>query len=180
MKHIKNITLVIAAALLLSTFALAQDTIDQAAAENIALEAAGVAREEASRLSTERENERGQAVFEVEFGFGDLEYEYCIDASDASIIKQSWELTDAGARTLAAQQDANADAVDDAQALETALENAALTQEQVTNILIKSDSDEGLRLIEVNFRVGDTEYEYGIDAVSGEVLERSIEPADND
>ena len=177
MKNIKKMipALIIAIALLLGAFALAQPVTDQTTAENIALEAAGVARGDASMLPTETETEHGQSVYDVEFTCGDFEYDYWVSASDGSIIKQSWELTGKKTLDLAAAQDANADAIGETKALEAAISDAGLTSDRVTSGLIELDTDDQLRLYEVKFYTEDAEYEYEIDAVSGAVCGVGIE-----
>ena len=60
--------------------ALAQEDValplDEAGAEAIALEDAGVQQADTTRLRSTREREDGEDVVEVEFSYGDNSYEY--------------------------------------------------------------------------------------------------------
>lgn len=61
----------------------------------------------------------------------------------------------------------------DAQAI--ALEDAALTQDQVTGLRIQYDTDELMPEWDIEFRSGDWSYEYTIHAETGQILERDKE-----
>ena len=62
-------------------------------------------------------------------------------------------------------------------ALAIALEHAGVTEDQISWLKNKLDYDNGRKVYEIEFNVGRTEYDYDIDAVSGRILEYSI---DND
>lgn len=53
-----------------------------------------------------------------------------------------------------------------------ALEHAGLQAEDVTGIRVEADRDDGRRELEVEFRAGDVEYDYIIDAETGKILEK--------
>lgn len=53
-----------------------------------------------------------------------------------------------------------------------ALEHAGLQAEDVTGIRVEVDRDDGRRELEVEFRAGDMEFDYTIDAETGKILER--------
>lgn len=56
------------------------------------------------------------------------------------------------------------------QALEKALDHAKLKKSDVTDIDIDLDRDNGTLIYEVDFNHGGTEYDYDIDAKSGEII----------
>ena len=62
-------------------------------------------------------------------------------------------------------------------ALAIALEHAGLTEDQISWLRNKLDYDDGRKIYEIEFNVGRTEYNYDIDALTGRILEYSI---DND
>ncbi|MBR2123064.1 MAG: PepSY domain-containing protein [Lachnospiraceae bacterium] len=62
-------------------------------------------------------------------------------------------------------------------ALAIALEHAGLTEDQISWLRNKLDYDDGRKIYEIEFNVGRTEYDYDIDALTGRILEYSI---DND
>ena len=61
------------------------------------------------------------------------------------------------------------------QAQNAALTHAGLTSDQVTGMRSELDRDDGRQLYEVEFYSGATEYDYEIDAYSGEVISYSAE-----
>jgi uncharacterized membrane protein YkoI len=60
--------------------------IDEAQAQEIALEHAGYSAEEAQWLRVERDHDHGRLEYEVEFYVGRTEYNYEIDATDGTIL----------------------------------------------------------------------------------------------
>ena len=55
-------------------------------------------------------------------------------------------------------------------ALKSALKHAGLEETQVSNVDIDLDRDNGSLIYEVDFNVGNTEYDYDINAENGEVI----------
>lgn len=53
-----------------------------------------------------------------------------------------------------------------------ALEHAGLRAGDVTHILVETDRDDRKKVLEVEFRAGDVEYDYSIDAETGMILEK--------
>ena len=65
-------------------------------------------------------------------------------------------------------------------ALEAALNRAGLTAEEIKELEIEFDCKKGTMFYEVEFRVGHVEYEYKINATTGEVYKEEIENDDDD
>ena len=168
-------TLILTLILLLNATALAQSAFDQTAAENLALEAAGATRERALLFPTEIETEHGQTVYDVEFQCDGFEYEYWIGTTGGTIVKRSWGLTSEKTLEMAAHQDAAAALIGEQKALDRALADAGLTAADVTLIEISLDTDDRLRLYEIDFYTATAEYNYDVDAISGAVCGVSIE-----
>lgn len=61
-----------------------------------------------------------------------------------------------------------------------ALQQAGLTETDVTRLKVKMDCDDGVMVYEVEFNVGNTEYEYEIDSVTGKIVDSEIEIDDDD
>ncbi len=59
-----------------------------------------------------------------------------------------------------------------------AFADAGVTEQEVTLLAVRLDTDDGVTKYEVEFNVGQTEYDYDIDATTGTILERSSEIAD--
>lgn len=60
-----------------------------------------------------------------------------------------------------------------------ALRDAGLTEDQTSGIRIKLDKDDGVRQYEVEFYADDKEYDYEIDAVSGDILSKDTDIEDD-
>lgn len=56
-----------------------------------------------------------------------------------------------------------------------ALEHANLSENDVRFLRAELDRDDGIMIYEVSFRLGRTEYEYAIDAVTGDIIGYDID-----
>ena len=84
--------------------------------------------------------------------------------------------------TTVAQTEAPApqgDEIGEDAALEIALKDAGLTKDAVDYSNSHLDYDDGRTEYEVEFRQGNTEYDYTIEAYTGDILERSSEVDDD-
>ena len=162
------------------------------AAKAVALEAAGVAEDDAVFSTAGLDKRNGMDYYAVDFTAGGRSYEYDIDAVTGVVIDSS---SGGGtAETPAAGDDdgtasapaaaspspsagqttggqAAATAVTEEQAREAALSHAGLTADQVTFVRSKLDRDDGRLMYDVEFYTSDyKEYDYEIDASTGEIL----------
>ena len=162
------------------------------AAKAVALEAAGVAEDDAVFSTAGLDKRNGMDYYAVDFTAGGQSYEYDIDAVTGVVIDSS---SGGGtAETPAAGDDdgtasapaaaspspsagqttggqAAATAVTEEQAREAALSHAGLTADQVTFVRSKLDRDDGRLMYDVEFYTSDyKEYDYEIDAATGEIL----------
>ena len=162
------------------------------AAKAVALEAAGVAEDDAVFSTAGLDKRNGMDYYAVDFTADGQSYEYDIDAVTGVVIDSS---SGGGtAETPAAGDDdgtasapaaaspspsagqttggqAAATAVTEEQARETALSHAGLTADQVTFVRSKLDRDDGRLMYDVEFYTSDyKEYDYEIDASTGEIL----------
>lgn len=60
-----------------------------------------------------------------------------------------------------------------------ALKDAGLTEGQISGIRIRLEKDDGIQQYEVEFYAGDKEYDYDIDAVSGNILSKDMDIEDD-
>ena len=162
------------------------------AAKAVALESAGVAEDDAVFSTAGLDKRNGMDYYAVDFTAGGQSYEYDIDAVTGVVIDSS---SGGGtAETPAAGDDdgtasapaaaspspsagqttggqAAATAVTEEQARETALSHAGLTADQVTFVRSELDRDDGRLVYDVEFYTSDyKEYDYEIDAATGEIL----------
>ena len=162
------------------------------AAKAVALESAGVAEDDAVFSTAGLDKRNGMDYYAVDFTADGQSYEYDIDAVTGVVIDSS---SGGGtAETPAAGDDdgtasapaaaspspsagqttggqAAATAVTEEQARETALSHAGLTADQVTFVRSELDRDDGRLMYDVEFYTSDyKEYDYEIDAATGEIL----------
>ena len=171
-------------------------SISQEEATTIALEHAGVAKEDAVSLSVQQEYEDGRDIFEVKFSTQDTEYSYDVAQKDGEIINYNYDSTGtppagasegssaSGTEAQAvqeeidkAQQDQSADesqakavedAVDEDTAVSIALEHAGVTEASFHRVEL--DYEDGREVYEIEFFSGNTEYDYTVARDTGEIL----------
>lgn len=149
----------------------------------IALERAGLTREEVEQLKSRREKDDGTLVWDVEFRHGHYEYDCTIHAYTGAILE--WDkdydppkttpteppVTEPPATEPPATQPPAAE-LTTPEALAIALADAGLTTDQITNIRTRQEKDDGVLEWELEFRCGDYEYDYTIHAYTGAILKR--------
>lgn len=137
-------------------------------ARSIALADAGLTAAQVNVTKLKLDYEDGVRVYEVEFVTADAEYEYEVDASTGAIRERSVEKRGKTQQTSTAYIGVD-------QAKRIALSKAGLSASGVSFTKAKLENDDGARVYEIEFRCGGTEYEFEIDAVTGAVLESSVE-----
>ncbi|WP_373214597.1 PepSY domain-containing protein [Ruminococcus sp. 5_1_39BFAA] len=159
--------------------------VDAEGAEEIAFADAGVTADKAERLRTKAERENGESVYEVSFTVDGIEYEYMIREDDGTILE--WEMDgrdigDAVAEeslkdSLKEAADSNKESAASKDTLiglekakEIALSDAGLDAAKVSFSKIKFEKGNHEVVYEVEFYQDRDEFEYTIDAYSGEVL----------
>lgn len=124
-----------------------------------AIEQSGV--EQAYNVESELDYEKGKAVYDVEFESNGREYEYEIDAETGN-----------------AKPETATDDIGREKAKEIALQQVGIAEADVSWIGVSRDYDDGRLEYNVEFRVGNKEYEYEVDAKTGRVFERDIDVED--
>lgn len=160
--------------------------VDAEGAETAAFADAGVTADQAERLHTKAERENGESVYEVSFTVDGVEYEYLIREEDGSILE--WEIDGRDIGDAVAEESLKQDAkgteesgtespqqadtlIGLERAREIAVSDAGLNMEDVSFSKIKFEKDDHKVVYEVEFYQDREEFEYKIDAVSGEILE---------
>lgn len=150
-----------------------QDTgtqdIGEDAALQAALEAAGVSESDASRIQISKDRDDGRDVYDIRFDVDQTEYDYDVLASDGQILSSDVEQRDDDRNNTN-----NADvAVSREKAIETVLAKVPGATEN--DIRIELDYDDGRYTYEGDIIYEKVEYDFSIDANSGDVLEWSEE-----
>ena len=148
-------------------------------AQQIALNHAGLSSSQVSFVRAHLDWDDGRQVYEVEFynTSNYTEYDYEIDASSGDILSYDHEAeyyqrpsTDTG--NSGNSGNTGTTTITETQAQQIALSHAGLSSSQVSFIRSKLDWDDGRRVYEVEFynTSNYTEYDYEIDASSGDIL----------
>ena len=153
------------------------------AAKAIALEAAGVAESAATFTTTGLDRQNGTDFYAIDFTANGQSYEYDIDAVTGIIISGPQNDSAASAST-SPQPSSSVDpspsptasqsgsgTITENQARQIALDHAGLSASQVTFLKSSLDYDDGRQVYDVEFYSSDyTEYDYEIDAATGDIL----------
>ena len=138
--------------------------IGTARAEEIALEHAGITSADTDFINTELDCDGGIMEYEVELLAGGVEYEYSINARTGQVLSYEYELSSGGSVS------AGGNYITAQEARQAALDDAGLTESEVTFIKTKLDQDNGSMVYDIEFYTASQEYDYEIDALTGKVL----------
>ena len=142
-------------------------TVDEAAAQKIALEHAGVKAADATITKSKLDYEDGRRVYDIEWYAGGAKYDYEIAVDNGEIISSAYEEKTMGA-------DSRNVTVSEADAKKTALDRVSgATDKDLYEW--KLDYDDGRPEYEGKIIYGGTEYEFTIDAATGSVMEWDAE-----
>lgn len=137
-------------------------------AKNIALEDAGVSSADVTYTKEKLDRDDGVYVYELEFYTNDTEYDYDINAQTGAIMDKSVEFFENNPPAATQRPDGYI-GVDQAKAI--AVGHAGFAISDITFIKAKLENDDGHIVYEIEFYMGATEYEYTIDAFTGDILE---------
>lgn len=144
-----------------------EDLLSEDEAKAIVLEHAKVNGADAVFEKTELERDDGRWEYEIDFRTENAEYDYELNAATGEIIKYEID-----------EKKTNGVAITEADAKRIALEHAKVGESELVDFQIELDRDDGSPDYEIEFRVGRTEYEYEIDASTGDILDFEIDKDD--
>lgn len=157
-------------------------------AKEIAMSHAGVSAGSVSFIKAKLDHEDGVKVYDIEFYSGNAEYDYEINAATGAIVSfdqdiENYEIPtqpQSAAPTQSATQPQTAAPTQTAasvisvdKAKQIALSHAGVGSANFTKVEL--DTDDGVRVYEIEFKVGNVEYDYDIDASSGAIISSSSE-----
>ena len=157
------------------------DFIEPQAAKTAALTHAGLQEEEIRGYRYELENKNDRSVYEIEFYSNGYEYDYDVDAYTAEVLYHSKEAEPEMEHTEDREpvtRPAPAELIGKQAAKDAALIHAGVKESEVRGLQWELDEEDGRWVYQVEFRIGQTEYEYEIDAQNGGVLTAQKEKAD--
>lgn len=155
----------------------APEDIGETKAKSIALEHAGVTEAQVTGLYAYKEYDDGIWEYHVEFYLGYTEYEYEISALDGAILDFDKDTHDdhddhhEDSHHNSPSTEAPVAEITEAEAKAIALSHAGFTEADVSGLRVERDYDDGRAEYKVEFRVGNTEYEYEILAADGSILD---------
>ena len=157
-----------------STAQSQKDSLDEAKAA--ALRDAGLSESDVTFKKTELDHSHGTQVYDIEFYTSDTKYDYEIDASNGTVLEKNIEQFQIQTNpTDGAINSSNNDYIGVDHAKEIALNHAQLNESDVQFAKAKLENDDGGVEYEIEFYSGRTEYDYTIDAVSGNIIEYDVD-----
>ena len=143
-------------------------------AKEIAMSHAGVSAGSLSFVKAKLDYEDGVKVYDIEFYSGNVEYDYEINAATGAIVSFDQDIENYAIPTQpAAPTQAAASGISADRAKQIALSHAGVSGASFTKVEL--DTDDGVRVYEIEFKVGNVEYDYDIDASSGAIISSSSE-----
>ena len=158
-----------------STAQSQKDSLDEAKAA--ALRDAGLSESDVTFKKTELDHSHGTQVYDIEFYTSDTKYDYEIDASNGTVLEKNIEQfqIQENPTTDSAINSSGNDYIGVDRAKEIALNHAQLNESDVQFAKAKLENDDGGVEYEIEFYSGRTEYDYTIDAVSGNIIEYDVD-----
>lgn len=148
----------------------AEDKLTEAEAKAAALKHAGVKEKDVTGLRVKYEVDDGVAQYDVDFRYGDYEYDYEIHAKTGKVISYDKDYDPVEVQTGGTAAKVTAD-----EAKAIALKHAGLKEADVTGLRAEYDVDDGVDQYDVEFRQGRYEYSYEINAETGKILQSEKE-----
>ena len=143
-------------------------------ANEIAISHAGLSSGSVSFVKAKLDTEDGVKVYDIEFYSGNVEYDYEINAATGAIVSFDQDIENYEIPTQpAAPTQAAASVISVDKAKQIALSHAGVSGASFTKVEL--DTDDGVRVYEIEFKVGNVEYDYDIDASSGAIISSSSE-----
>lgn len=136
-------------------------TEDQA--KQVAFDHAQVKESDLTGLTVKKDYDDGISIYEIEFQAGNKKYEYDIKAADGQILKTDYEIDEDYVDSQTAQTSISEE---DARALALAKVQGATD----SDLRIKLEKDDGRLIYEGKIVFDQTEYDFEIDAESGDFL----------
>lgn len=120
--------------------------------------------------------------YEVEFYYNRIEYNYEIDAKTGSIIYSNYnKSSNSNSNNNSTSVDNNSTTnnyIDAEEAKSIALQDAGLSSNDVVFIDVDLDLENGNAIYEIDFESNTLEYDYKIDGVSKNIINKTQEPRD--
>ncbi len=146
------------------------------AAKLAALAEAGITEENVTKLKVKMDCEHRVMVYEVEFTYDGIEYEYEIHATTGEILDSEIEKDDdkGNSQGKLPNVDTSTFIGEDAALAKATAAFTAVDTSAIADSKVKLDEDDGVYVYEITLKTDSKKYEYEIDAKTGEVLSNSV------
>ncbi len=145
-------------------------------AKAVALKDAGLSESDVTFKKAVLDYDHGTQVYDIEFYTSDTEYEYEIDASSGTVLEKNIEQFQVQTNpTNSAINSSSNNYIGVDRAKEIALNHAQLNESDVQFVKAKLENDDSGMAYEIEFYFGRTEYDYTINAVSGNIIEYDVD-----
>jgi uncharacterized membrane protein YkoI len=141
--------------------------IGETEAKSIAFQHAGLSEKEISAVSVKQYEKRGMRLYDITFSGGSVKYNYEIDATSGEIVE--YERRNAG-KAIQGLNDGNKGYIGFEKAKSIALAHANVPESEIHKYEAELDRHGGRAVYEIDFDHARTEYEYEIDAETGEIV----------
>lgn len=174
--------------------AVTQSMVSLDNAIDIALDAAGIARENASFVKTELDSDNTVPAYEIDFTADGIEYEYEIAVNDGKILEAKKEAADSidstkNQQSQAVESENNVSPSDDKAptnpqsagyisvdaAKTAALKDAGINSSDANFVKAEFDKDDLIPSYDIEFICGGYKYDYEINAKTGTIIEKDKE-----
>ena len=125
-----------------------------------------------TRIRVKKDRDDGRNIYEVEFYVDREEYDYDIDADTGTILSKDFDIDDDFYQN-STQSSQSTDVISENDAIAVVLER--VEGASASDVWIKLDYDDGRAYYEGEIYYDNTEYEFELDAYTGEVIEWSQE-----
>lgn len=160
-------------------------TISKEDARKVAIKDANLSKSQVKFTKSKLDRDDGVLYYDIEFTFGNNEYDYEIDAYTGKVISKDVETVDVpvknskpdvvSSKPATSSKTNTSSYIGDNKAKQIAVKDAGLKQNAVTFEKVEFSIDDGVKHYEVDFYADGVEYDYEIDALSGAILKRETE-----
>lgn len=152
-----------------------KNNISEDEAKTIALSDAGVKESDLTNIRITQDQDDGVSVYDVEFYIGNKEYDYEIDASNGTIRSQDTDIEDDFLNS--SSDNSTSSIISQEEASKAVLSKVDGATEQ--NVRISFDTEDGRQVYEGEIHYNGMEYEFELNAKTGDILEWSKEREDD-
>lgn len=151
----------------------AKAKITKAEAKKIALADANVTAKAATFEKITTDTENGVKVYEVDFRAGKYDYDYDIAIRGGKIIEKDKDLVKSvKAKVKKSNKGKKASGyIGKKKAREIAFKHAGVTKAKVKKLKVEMETDDGIKIYEVDFKAGNWDYDYDINAKTGKIVD---------